>query len=172
MFYLKQHNLFWDGKDWIDDWRMAMCYGSAVAAIKAAPNQTCFATGFTVEQWDAFYNKQKSPTQQVSFEIAIAGHGNLIPFDVAILSGEYLSVAGDPVTTIAIRRRIENALHHWKQTPEGRAFWHLHGDLPCVENLSADLDPELLAYIEEAGILKFQIRQYRIEQDWDYYSPI
>lgn len=110
--------------------------------------------------------------QRVPFRIAIAGHGDLIPFEIAILSGEYLTDSKDPITALAIRSRVEDALKIWKQTPEGQGFWHRHGNLPSLDNLSGDLDPELLVYIAEAGILNFQIQPYRIERDWDYYSLI
>lgn len=172
MFFLKKNDLFWDGKNWIEDWHTAKCYGSAATAVEAAPDRACLATGFTLDQWEAWYNSTQTIKQRVPFEIAIAGHGNLIPYEMAILSGEYQTESPEPITALAIRSRLEDALKLWYQTPEGQCFWKLHGNLPCLENLSADLEPELSAYITETGIFNFQIRKYRIEQDWDYYSLI
>jgi hypothetical protein len=57
MFFLKQDGKYWNGKEWIENWKLAQVYGSAATAVNKAPNRICIATGFTSEQWDAYYNK-------------------------------------------------------------------------------------------------------------------
>jgi hypothetical protein len=57
MFFLKQDNKYWNGKKWIEDWRLAIVYGSAATAVNKAPNRICMATPFTTEQWNAYCNQ-------------------------------------------------------------------------------------------------------------------
>lgn len=58
MFHLKQNDLFWNGRAWTEDWRRAIVYGSAAAAIAQAPNDRCIATGLNIEAWEAFLSGQ------------------------------------------------------------------------------------------------------------------
>jgi hypothetical protein len=62
MFFLKQDDKYWDGKEWIEDWHNAICYGSAATAVNHAPNRTCLATSFTLVQWDAYNGEEPEAT--------------------------------------------------------------------------------------------------------------
>lgn len=57
MFFLKQDNKYWNGKEWIEEWRLAVVYGSAATAVNKAPNRICIATGATPEQWNKYHNQ-------------------------------------------------------------------------------------------------------------------
>jgi hypothetical protein len=54
MFFLKQNDKYWDSQKWVEDWKQAIVYGSAAAAISQAPNRTCKATGANREQWEEY----------------------------------------------------------------------------------------------------------------------
>ncbi len=56
MFFLKQDDLYWDGENWVENWREAKVYGSAAIALYKAPNSSCKATGLNQEQWVEYYN--------------------------------------------------------------------------------------------------------------------
>lgn len=55
MFFIKQGDKFWDGKQWVEDWRQATVYGSVTAAVKRlTKNSTAKAVGLDREQWEEY----------------------------------------------------------------------------------------------------------------------
>lgn len=107
-----------------------------------------------------------------NFEIPLGTGFNHRPGKIALVSGRYLNPRLDIVMPWKIRERIRTAARSWQQTESGAAFIRSCGGDFSLTDLGTEIHPDFNAALIDAGIFGLQIREWEVEQGWNYEDDI